>query len=70
MGLLYSFSGDMDGGNPWAPPIQGADGSLYGTRTYGPDPNDLAPGCRPESRLTGSSRRYTNSPTMPTAATP
>jgi uncharacterized repeat protein (TIGR03803 family) len=30
---LYSFSDGTDGGYPWAPPIQGPDGSIYGA-TY------------------------------------
>ena len=31
--VLYSFRNKGDGGIPWAPPIQGTDGSLYGTTT-------------------------------------
>jgi uncharacterized repeat protein (TIGR03803 family) len=29
--VLYSFRNKGDGGAPWTPPIQGTDGSLYGT---------------------------------------
>jgi len=38
---LYSFTGGSDGMQPMAPPIQGTDGSFYGT-TEGP--NSLIPG--------------------------
>jgi len=34
--VLYQFSGaPPDGGSPYAPPIQGTDGNLYGTAIYG-----------------------------------
>jgi uncharacterized repeat protein (TIGR03803 family) len=36
---LYSFSGALDGANPFAPPIQGVDGNWYGTTTTGTIPN-------------------------------
>lgn len=32
---LYSFTGGTDGGIPYAPPIQGTDGNLYGTARTG-----------------------------------
>lgn len=32
---LYSFSDGTDGGYPWAPPVQGADGSIYGVTNAG-----------------------------------
>jgi len=38
LGVLYSFSGHMDNGQPHAPPIQGADGNLYGTTRGYADP--------------------------------
>src|ERR1700730_16968675 len=33
--VLHSFTGGADGGNPWAPLIQDAAGSLYGTTAFG-----------------------------------
>jgi uncharacterized repeat protein (TIGR03803 family) len=33
--LLYEFTGQDDGAVPYAPPIQGADGNLYGTTEIG-----------------------------------
>jgi uncharacterized repeat protein (TIGR03803 family) len=32
---LYSFTGGADGGSPFSALVQGSDGSLYGTTTYG-----------------------------------
>jgi uncharacterized repeat protein (TIGR03803 family) len=32
---LHSFTGGADGSNPWAPPIQGSDGSFYGATFAG-----------------------------------
>ena len=32
---LYSFSDGTDGGYPWAPPVQGPDGSIYGVTNAG-----------------------------------
>jgi hypothetical protein len=34
--VLHAFSGDKDGGQPWAAPIFGKAGHLYGTATNGP----------------------------------
>jgi uncharacterized repeat protein (TIGR03803 family) len=34
---LYQFTGSSDGSFPYAPPIQGADGNLYGTTPLGND---------------------------------
>ena len=33
--ILYSFTGGNDGQNPYAPPIEGADGKFYGTTYIG-----------------------------------
>jgi uncharacterized repeat protein (TIGR03803 family) len=33
--VMYNFTGGSDGGSPYAPPIQGADGNLYGTARTG-----------------------------------
>lgn len=35
LSVLYTFTGQADGGHPYAPPIQGSDGNLYGTTTAG-----------------------------------
>jgi uncharacterized repeat protein (TIGR03803 family) len=32
---LYNFTGGTDGKNPYAPPVQGVDGSFYGTTSLG-----------------------------------
>lgn len=34
---LHAFTGDSDGGNPWARVVLGPDGTLYGTTTVGGD---------------------------------
>jgi uncharacterized repeat protein (TIGR03803 family) len=39
--IIHSFTG-ADGSGPWAPPVIGAGGILYGTTTYG---GTAAPGC-------------------------
>jgi uncharacterized protein (TIGR03437 family) len=41
--VLYSFKNRGDGAIPWAPPIQGTDGSLYGTTTNTDGVYKLAP---------------------------
>jgi uncharacterized repeat protein (TIGR03803 family) len=41
--FLYTFGGGADGGNPWAPPIQGTDGNFYGTTTYNRAAYRIAP---------------------------
>ena len=41
--VLYSFKNKGDGAVPWAPPIQGTDGSLYGTTTNADGVYKLAP---------------------------
>jgi uncharacterized repeat protein (TIGR03803 family) len=33
--ILHEFTGGADGGHPYAPPIQGTDGNLYGTTNNG-----------------------------------
>ena len=33
--ILYNFSGGHDGGEPYAPPIEGTDGSFYGATAFG-----------------------------------
>jgi uncharacterized repeat protein (TIGR03803 family) len=38
--ILYSFIGGNDGKNPYAPPIEGADGNFYGTTYIGGLDND------------------------------
>ncbi len=35
---LYSFTDGTDGGYPWAPPIQGPDGTIYGVTNNGTNP--------------------------------
>jgi uncharacterized repeat protein (TIGR03803 family) len=35
LAALYNFTGGSDGGNPYAAPIQGADGNYYGTTSCG-----------------------------------
>src|SRR5262249_2750633 len=34
LAVLYNFTGVTDGGNPYAPPIEGTDGNFYGTTWY------------------------------------
>jgi len=31
---LYTFTGGIDGGRPWGPPVQGTDGNFYGTTEF------------------------------------
>src|SRR5258707_15247892 len=38
---LYSFTGASDGCFPWGPLVQGSDGNLYGTASYGGARNSI-----------------------------
>jgi uncharacterized repeat protein (TIGR03803 family) len=35
LSVLYNFTGDTDGGDPYAPPIEASDGNFYGTTLHG-----------------------------------
>jgi uncharacterized repeat protein (TIGR03803 family) len=53
--VLYNFcslSGCADGANPFAAPILGTDGNLYGTAQYGGDTADCSNGCGTVYQLT------------------
>jgi len=52
---LYSFSDGTDGAYPWAPPIQGPDGSLYGVTQIGGDRGSIRCGCGTVFKLTPNS---------------